>query len=147
MNKNERMAHARAHRGGQTPDHKLTGPEALAKQIEDSKALREKEARERSAAASEREARSKKAQENLSRESQLKEGFIKAKLKRGHNAEWKTYTVREWEGMTVPERAKFIFQRTADPNNYYQLSGRLANSSGRGRGTVVHSSIFPPRRA
>ena len=145
MDKYERMANARAHRGGNTPDHKLTGPEALAKQIANSSAQREKEARERSAAANDREARNKKVQENLSREAQLKEGFIKAKLKRGPNAEWKKYTVREWEGMTVSERQKFIFQRTVDPNNYYPLSGRITNS-GRGRGTLVHSSITPLRR-
>ena len=144
MDKNDRMAHARAHRGGNVPDHKLTGPETLAKQIEESKALREQEMRKRAAAAGEREARNEEAKSKLTREQQLKEAFIKAKLIQGSDQTWKTFTVREWEAMDDARKRKFIFQRTAEPNNYYQLSARVRNSGS--NSTVVHASLSPPRR-
>jgi hypothetical protein len=144
MNKVERMAHARAHRGGQVPDHKLTGPEALAKQIEDSKAQREKEMRERAAAASEREVRAKEAKKKQTREQQLEDGFIKAIPRRGHVREWKKFTVAEWEAMSVEQRCGYNVARTAEINNYYQLSARVRR--GGGRGALVHASLSPPRR-
>jgi hypothetical protein len=143
MDKNQRMAHARAHRGGNVPDHKLTGPEALAKQIANSTTQREKEMRERAAAVSEREVRAKETKKKQSREEQLKEGFIKAIPRRGHVREWKMFTVAEWEAMEVHERAGYNFARTTEPNNYYQLSARAS----KGRvGTIVRSSLSAPRR-
>jgi hypothetical protein len=144
MDKNQRMAHARAHRGGNVPDHKLTGPEALAKQIANSATQREKEMRERAAAAGEREARNEEAKKKLTREQQLTEAFIKAKLIQGSDQTWKTFTVREWEAMDAAQKRKFIFQRTAEPNNYYQLSARARNSGS--KSTVVHASLSSPRR-
>ena len=143
-NKVDRMAHARGHRGGNVPAHKLTGSESLQKQIADASAVRETAMRERAAAASEREARNEEAKSKLTREQQLKEAFIKAKLIQGSDQTWKTFTVREWEAMDDARKRKFIFQRTTEPNNYHQLSARVRNSGS--KSTVVHTSLSPPRR-
>mgnify|MGYP006109216761 CR=1 FL=1 len=115
MDKQERMAHARAHRGGQTPQHKLTGPEALALQIESSKAQREEEARKKAAAANERETRKATTDES---------GYyilVRPQRYTGVAPPFEKMSAAKWDAMTPEEHMKYVYMRNTDPLNIKAL--------------------------
>lgn len=125
-------------RKSKVPVHRETASEHVDRVRRELQVEREKIASERA----EREAKAPKY--TPTREEELQGGYVRAKARRGPNREFQMFTLREWQAMSSAERMGYMVEVTNDSANKYnfQTTGR----TGKGRGTLVLSSLSHPRR-
>ena len=120
------------------PEHRETPSEHVARVRDELKKEREKLEEER------QEQKVKEPKVVPTREEELRAGYVKAKLKRGYNRKFEMFTLNEWRAMSREEQMKYMVMVSNDPANQYTFHS--TGKAGKGRGTVVRSSLSHPRR-
>lgn len=79
-----------------------------------------------------------------SRAEQLKQGFVKGRLRRGTDKEWVYFTIPEWTAMSVFDHMKYEVEVTNESANLHSFHS--TGKTGKGRPTIRYSTLSGPRR-